>query len=508
MLNVAEVLIGGEWKKSEGSETIQATNPATGEKIGDLFPVSPWDEVETAIEAAAKAAEEMRGWPGVRFAALLERYAAKLEEPERAAALIAMANLETGLPSEPRLKNELLTRTVDQLRQAATAAREGSWAMPTIDPKNNIRSILAPIGPIVIFGPNNFPFGFNGASGGDCAAAVAAGNPVIVKAHPCHPGTTRMLAKALFEAAEECGMPPGFITLIYHMSKDDGLNVVTHDLIGATAFTGSRTAGLELKGSADEAGKLFYMETGSVNPVVILPGSLEENFDTVLTDYVGSCLMGTGQFCTNPGLVFMLTGPETDRWIEEVKGRFSKAPVGTLLSEGVLKNLNKEVASLRLRGATILTDTGPVDGPGFRFQNTFLHVDGDGFLGNLNLQSECFGNASLVVVCENRGELLDCIEGLNGNLTGTIYSATNGADDEVYDLIEPALRRRVGRLLNDKMPTGVLVSSAMNHGGPFPVTGHPGFTAVGIPASIRRFAMLQCYDGVRQHRLPAALRGK
>ncbi|OGJ64565.1 ketoglutarate semialdehyde dehydrogenase [Candidatus Peribacteria bacterium RIFCSPHIGHO2_02_FULL_53_20] len=502
------VLIGGAWKESLGTETFQATNPATEEKFGDLFPISPCEEVEDAVIAAAQAAKETRGWPGVRFASFLQCLARKLGETERANALVEMANAETALPRAPRLLEVELPRTINQLLQAAAAAIDGSWARPTIDREKNIRSILAPIGPVVVFGPNNFPFAFNGVSGGDFAAAIAAGNPVIAKGNPSHPGTTRLLAEAAFEAAKECGMPHNFIQLIYHMSEDDGLSLVSHDCIGATAFTGSRTAGQKLKAAADDAGKPFYMETGSINPVVILPGALKEHFDKVLTDYVGSCLMGTGQFCTSPKVVVMLAGSETERWIGEAAEHFGKATVGTLLSESVLKNLQSGVGSLKLLGATTVTGGDRADGQGFRFQNTLLRVDGETFSGDYDLQCECFGNAALIVVAIDADELLECLEALEGNLTGTIYSATNGGDDALYNRIEPGLRRRVGRLLNDKMPTGVAVSPAMNHGGPYPATGHPGFTAVGIPRSLERFAALQCYDNVRQDRLPPTLRDK
>lgn len=505
MSKIAQILIGEAWVDSQGTETFQAENPETGERIGDLFPISSWNEVESAIRNAATAAQRMYHWSGSRFADFLESFAKKLTEPDLVHALIAMANVETALPKEPRLGNELL-RTIDQLRQAALAARAGHWAVPTIDASHNIRSILAPIGPVVVFGPNNFPFAFNAASGGDFAAAIAAGNPVIAIAHPCHPGTTRMLFETAFATARDCDMPAGFIQLIYHMCEADGFDLVSHDLIGATAFTGSQTAGLLLKEAADCEGKVFYLETGGINPVVILPGALSGRFNKVIMDFVESCLMGTGQFCTNPGLVLMLAGSDTEQWIRDVTECFRKAPVGTLLSAEVLTELLSEVQLLQNGGATILTGGEIVAGPGFHFQNTLLRVDGEMFVQISGFQNECFGNAALIVVARDEDQLLKIIDAIGGDLTASIYSAMSGEDDALYNRIEPGLRRRVGRLLNDKMPTGVVVSPAMCHGGPFPVSGHPGFTSVGMPASIRRFAALQCYDSVRQKRLPEALR--
>jgi NADP-dependent aldehyde dehydrogenase len=186
------VLIDGQWRASEGTRTFQAVNPATLAPLADVFPVSPWNEIESAVKSATLAAREAASWPGERFARFLERYADRIEA--RAADLVAIANQETALPVEPRLAKVELPRTTNQLRQAAAAARDCSWRRPIIDSRANIRSLFEPIGPVVVFGPNNFPFAFNGISGGDFAAAVAAGNPVIAKGHSSHPGTTRLFA--------------------------------------------------------------------------------------------------------------------------------------------------------------------------------------------------------------------------------------------------------------------------------------------------------------------------
>ena len=499
------VLINGQWVASNHSGTFQATNPATCQPIDGDYPISTWAEIESAITAAHRAAEIVRSWPGERFAQFLDRYAELIDA--RAADLIAMANAETGLPVEPRLKVAELPRTTNQLRQAASAAREGTWAQPTIDAKNNIRSMYGPIGPVVVFGPNNFPFAFNSVAGGDFAAAVAAGNPVIGKGHSSHPGTTRLFAEAAHQAAQDTGMPPGFVQLIYRTKHEDGCRLVSHRLIGAIGYTGARHTGLVLKEAADKAGKPIYLELSSINPVVVLPGALTERGEAIATDFTSSCLMGTGQFCTNPGLVILLAGSQTDAFVASLTQKFGQAPVGTLLSEGVLKNFASGVAALRAAGAEVLAGGSSGGGKGYSHSNTLLKVSGRAFLAQPEaLQTEAFGNASLLVVAANVDELSQVLEHLEGNLTGCIYSDTQGSDDALYDVIAPALRSRVGRLLNDKMPTGVAVSPAMNHGGPFPATGHPGFTSVGIPAAIHRFAMLQCYDNVRAHRLPLALR--
>jgi NADP-dependent aldehyde dehydrogenase len=264
-----------------------------------------------------------------------------------------------------------------------------------------------------------------------------------------------------------------------------------------------------LKAAADQAGKPIDLELSSVNPVVILPGAVASRMEDIGSQFTTSCLMGAGQFCTNPGLVLLLAGPETERFIALVAGKFAAAPVGTLLSKGVARSLENSITLLSKAGAQILVGGTSGGGKGHSHANTLLQTSGKQFLNAAeSLQTEAFGNASLLVIAENVAEAAQVIDHLEGNLTGCIYSDAGGSDEAAYDVLAPRLQRKVGRLLNDKMPTGVAVSPAMNHGGPYPATGHPGFTAVGIPASLRRFAMLECFDGVREHRLPAALRNK
>ena len=504
-MSTQQVLIDGTWMASAGSQTFQAVNPRTGETLPGIYPVSPWPEIERALQAAAAASRQMRDWPGERFAAFLEAYAAAIDA--HAAELVAMAHAETALAVEPRLAKGELPRTSNQLRQAAAAAREGSWSQPILDTKANIRSMYGPIGPVCVFGPNNFPFAFNSIAGGDFAAAVAAGNPVIAKGHSSHPGTTRLFAELAQQAAQATDMPAGFVQLIYRTAHEDGQRLVSHPLLGATGYTGARATGLVLKEAADRVGKPIYLELSSINPIFILPGALVERAAAVTDEFVGSSLMGTGQFCTNPGLVLLLAGEETEVFIAGLQTRFESAPVGTLLGAGVLSHLERGFETLRKAGAKLLTGGEAGGGSGACFRNTLLRISALQFLDAPEaMQTEVFGNCALLVVADSAEDLLKVAGALEGNLTGTIYSATDGGDDTLYSRIEPVLRQKVGRLLNDKMPTGVAVSPAMNHGGPFPATGHPVFTAVGIPASLHRFSMLQCYDGVRPGRLPTALR--
>lgn len=506
-MSVHPVLIDGQWIASQGTKTFQAANPATRELLPGEFPVSPWSEIETAVKAASAASKAMRGWSGDRFAAFLEKYADRIDA--RADELTTIANLETALPKDGRLAGVELPRTTNQLRQAAAAAREGSWAAPTIDTAANIRAMHGPIGPVCVFGPNNFPFAFNGISGGDFAAAIAAGNPVIAKGHSAHPETTRIFAEEALQAAQETDMPPALVQLIYRCDHADGAKLVSHPLVGATGYTGARSAGLFLKEAADKAGKPIYLELSSINPIFILPGALEERGEALAEEFSGSCLLGTGQFCTNPGMVVLPAGEAAEEFIGLATRNFSAAPVGTLLSEGVEKSMAAGIAAIRAAGAEVMAGGAPGGGNGFSHQNTLLKVSGTKFLENPEgLQTEAFGNSSLLVVAEHIDEMTAIAEHLEGNLTGAIYSDTGGSDDDSYDILAPVVREHVGRLLDDKMPTGVAVSPAMNHGGPFPATGHPAFTAVGIPASLPRFSMLQCYDNIRPHRLPPALQDK
>src|SRR5277367_1180716 len=230
-MDTAQVLIAGEWREADFKTTFHAQNPATGETLSRAFPVSEWADCQAAVLAAGGAAEKLRNIAPERIAAFLEAYARNIESS--ADQIVRTAHEETGLPIAPRLKDVELPRTVNQLRQAAAAAREGSWARATLDLGKNIRSCLEPIGPVVVFGPNNFPFAFNGISGGDFAAAIAAGNPVIAKAHPLHPNTSRRLAEEARKAAVETGLPSGSVQMIYHISNANGLKLVSDARVGA-----------------------------------------------------------------------------------------------------------------------------------------------------------------------------------------------------------------------------------------------------------------------------------
>ena len=379
------------------------------------------------------------------------------------------------------------------------------WALATIDTNAGIRSCYDPLGPVCVFGPNNFPFAFGSAAGGDFAAAIAAGNPVIAKANSSHPETTRLFAREAAEALQETGLPAATVQLIYRTSHADGERLVSDPRVGATGYTGSRSAGLKLKAAADRAGKPIYLELSSVNPVVITPAALAERSEAIVGEFITSVLMGTGQFCTNPGVVLLLKDASADAFIDAVKEKFSSTAAGTLLSPAVATSLAASVEKLCEFGAELLTGGGEPESGRCAYANTLLRTSGESFLGNPEgFQTEAFGNASLIVVADDVQQLCQVIGQLEGNLTGCLYSAQDD-DEAVCDAIAFELIPKVGRMLNDKMPTGVAVSAAMNHGGPYPATGHPGFTAVGVPGSLLRFGKLTSFDNVRPSRLPALL---
>ena len=502
-----EVLIDGHWVREEAAPVFSSKDPNTAQAIEGSFPVSSWATCDRALESAHAAFRISRGLDPAKIAAFLEDYASRIQAD--AAGLVEIAHRETGLPKSPRLMDVELPRTINQLRLAAKAAMDESWRTPVIDRAANIRSCYIALGPVAVFGPNNFPFAFNSISGGDFAAAIAAGNPVIAKANSSHPATTERLGRLVAESMQATHMPRGLVQLIYRTSHEDGERLVADLRLGAVGYTGARQAGLRLKAVADRVGKPFYAELSSVNPVVYLPGALQERGDKLIEEYVASGLMGTGQFCTNPGLLLMVASPEAESFIHGVVSKYQAAPAGTLLSEGVETSLVKSLGILTQAGAECLTGGSKLPGNRCAVSNTVLRITGKEFLKDSHVfQTEAFGNAVLITVCESVDQIVQLIDSLEGNLTGSIYSDTQGKDDGDYAAVAEAMEHRVGRVLNDKMPTGVAVSPAMNHGGPYPATSHPGFTAVGIPASMLRFAKLTCYDAVRESRLPRVLRDK
>lgn len=503
-----QVLIAGEWRSSvEPEGAFRATDPATGEIIGPEFPRSNAREVERVLAAAVAVADELAHAAPEKIADFLERYAAGIEAASEP--LVALAHAETGLPVKPRLADVELPRTANQLRQCAQAVRTYSWTHPVIDTKAGLRAHYAPLSkPVVIFGPNNFPLAFNAIAGSDFASAIAARNPVIAKAHPLHPATSQLLARIAHRALAEAGLPASSIQMLYDFDTSLGLQLAGDRRVGAIAFTGSRSGGLALKAAADRVGTPIYAEMSSVNPVVLLSGALRERGEALAQEFFASCTMGSGQFCTNPGLVLVPQGDAGDVFTRAVSQHFANAAPALLFSAGVRQHLEQAVADLRAAGAQVAAGKAEASAPGARYAPTLLAVNGKTFLSSSEaLQQEAFGPVSLLVKYQDAAEAAAIVRALEGNLTGSLFAAADGSDAEAYERIAGALRPRVGRLINDKWPTGVAVSPAMQHGGPYPSASHSGFTSIGMPAAIRRFAALHGYDNVREaERLPMELR--
>lgn len=507
-MSTQPLLVDGDWRLPlQLLGAFRAENPMTGEPMGPAYPLCGTADVEAALSAAAAVAEELAATPPEHIAAFLEAYAAGIEAD--AEALVELAHAETALPKQPRLAAVELPRTTNQLRLAAKAVRSYAWTQPVIDTAAGLRAHRAPLSkPVLVFGPNNFPFAFNAIAGSDFASAIAARNPVIAKAHPSHPATSERLAQIAFAALKQTGLPPASVQLLYHFDYGVGARLAGDARLGAIGFTGSRAGGLALKAAADAAGIPAYVELSSVNPVFLLPGALAERGTALAQEFFTSCTMGSGQFCTNPGVVIVPQGADGDAFVAAATAHFASAAPSVLFSRGVLEHLQKGVATLRDAGAAVLVG-GSVGEPGFRYAPTLLSVDADTFLhAPQALQTEAFGPVSLLVRVRDVVQMAQVAQAFEGNLTGTLYSANDGSDDAAWPVVAHALRPRVGRLIGNRMPTGVAVSAAMNHGGPYPSTGHPGFTAVGMPAAITRFTALHCYDHVPEEQLPHELRDR
>ncbi|WP_202843936.1 aldehyde dehydrogenase family protein [Luteimonas saliphila] len=507
MARLQPVLVAGAWREAvEPAGSLQARSPVTGEAIGEPYPVSSRREVEEAVAAACAVAQRFATAEPGRIAGFLEAYASGIER--RAADLVALAHLETALPVSPRLRDVELPRTTGQLRQAARAVREWSWAHPVIDTAAGLRSAYGPLGkPVVVFGPNNFPFAFNAIAGSDFASAIAARNPVIAKVHPLHPGTSRLLGTIAHEALLAAGLPGAAIQLLYHVEPDSAALLVGQAAIGGVGFTGGRAGGLVLKALADAAGVPFYAEMSSINPVFLLEGALAERGAALAQEFFASCTMGSGQFCTSPGVLVVPRSAAGERFVAEAAARFDAAPVQVLFSADGKRHLEAAVETLRAEGAELRAGAADLDRPGYWVQPKLLEVDAERFLeAPRALQAEAFGPVGLIVRVADTAQALAVAEAFEGNLTATLYRAADGGDDAAAAALMPRLRVRVGRLIVDRMPTGVAVSPAQNHGGPYPSTSHPGFTSVGMPGAIRRFAGLHSYDNVPDALLPPVLR--
>jgi NADP-dependent aldehyde dehydrogenase len=420
------------------------------------------------------------------------------EELETAAEeLIATAMQETHLP-EARLKNEL-GRTCLQLRSYADACVQGDWMQLREDPadpnrnppKPALRKMNIAIGPVVVFGASNFPFAYSTA-GGDTASALAAGCTVVVKAHPAHPQTSTLAAACIQRAVQRFGLPENTFQHVYGASTEVGKALVTDPCTKAVGFTGSYGGGRALFDWANQRPDPIpvFAEMGSVNPVFLLPGKLAQEAESIATQYAGSITLGVGQFCTNPGLIFGIAGPDLDRFVDSLGAAIVNIAPATMLHEGIAKAYatNRTAA---LAEATLVAEsaTEPAAGQG---RPTIARATGAEFLARPRLHQEVFGPYSLIVACANMEELQTIVSRLEGQLTCTLMA--NQEDIDANPGLVSAVELICGRLVLNGVPTGVEVSWAMQHGGPFPASTDVRFGSVG-PDAILRFVRPICYQG-------------
>ncbi|MFM8734407.1 MAG: aldehyde dehydrogenase family protein [Pirellulales bacterium] len=501
---VEPILVAGGWRQAAATRTYRAIVPASGTRLDREWPVSGWSDVEAALEAATAAGRELARLPAAALAEFLERYATRLEA--RAGELVAVAHAETGLPKEPRLADVEMPRMLDQLRQAAASAREGTWRMAMIDRAKNIRAAAIGLGPVVVFPPANFPFAYGAVTGGDFAAAIAAGNPVIAKAHEGHPAVSRLAAEEAVAALREAGLPAATVQLLHGLEPPDGERLVADTRVGATGFTGSQAAGETLFRAASAAGRVIWVEMGSVNPVVLLPGALAERAAAIADELTASVTGSAGQFCTKPGLVFLVGDAAGQSFVATLAEKFAAIGPQVLLGPAGCERLVASIGRLERAGARVLAGTAAAAGPASHVP-VLLEVSARELLARpADLVVEAFGNATVLVVCESLEELHCGLGCVHGSLGASLYAAKNGRDDAAFTATVPLLVDRAGRVIENRMPTGLAVVPSMQHGGPWPSAGPPFFSAVGFPWTMLRFARRVCYDGWTENRLPEIVR--
>jgi NADP-dependent aldehyde dehydrogenase len=425
-------------------------------------------------------------------------------------ALIHTAMRETHLP-EARLKGER-ARTIFQLNAYADACERGDWMEIRIDtaelqktpPKPDIRKMLVPLGPVLVYGASNFPFAYSTA-GGDTACALAAGCTVVVKAHPAHPETSDMVAGCIRDALSRCGMPEDIFLHIHAATLEDGRALVTHPRTRAVGFTGSHVAGRSIfdwaNGRKDPIP--VFAEMGSVNPVFLLPEKLAGDAGTIASMYATSITLGVGQFCTNPGLIFGIDSPALDAFISQLSDNISKIPGAPMLHPGIASAYAAKKKLALDQPAVTRSASGIEDSNALCGTPVIATVNGDDFIANPLLHQEVFGPFSLVVRCRDAAQMLEIAYGLEGQLTCTVM----GTHDEIahHPSLMAAIADRCGRLILNGVPTGVEVCLSMHHGGPYPSSTDARFTSVGADG-IKRFARPLSYQQWPDELLPDALK--
>jgi NADP-dependent aldehyde dehydrogenase len=502
-------IIGAELSAA-GSKTFFGYDPRQGKKLDVPFYEATADEVDRALQLAADACEPLRTASNETIVALLRSVADEIGA--LGDQLIDQTSLESGLGRD-RLTGER-ARTMNQLRMFADLVEEGSFVDVRIDtalpdrkplPRPDLRRMLIPIGPVVVFGASNFPLAFS-VAGGDTASALAARNPVVVKAHPAHPGTSELVATAIRRAVEKSGLPEGTFSLLHAVDPATSISLVQHPAAKAVGFTGSERAGRAILNAAAQRPDPIpaYVEMGSINPVFVLPGAVSKSAETLAQGLFNSINLGVGQFCTCPGVIIGRDDDGFQNLRSKLAASFSDAAPGTMLYPNILKGYGDALARAeRIPGVRAAKTSRPVSTEKTEAAPALLETDANTWMSNEELGSEIFGPSAIVVNCASNDKMLEIAQSLPGTLTATIHGTPE--DLEQYRELIQVLETKAGRLIFNGFPTGVEVSSAMHHGGPFPATGDAKFTSVGT-AAILRFLRPVCYQNFPQQALPEQVR--
>ena len=489
------------------SAPFKAVNPATGQHIEPAFGTANVDDVARACTLAQQAFDSYRDTTPEQRAAFLEQAAQNILDlgPE----LIERAMQESGLP-QARLEGER-GRTVGQLRLFAKVVRDGRWLGTALDsalpdrtpPRPDLRLRKIGLGPVVVFGASNFPLAFS-VAGGDTASALAAGCPVVVKAHGAHPGTSELVGRAVQAAVASCGLAEGVFSMLHGDGRTIGQALVAHPAIKAVGFTGSRQGGMALVRAAAQRDEPIpvYAEMSSINPMFMLPDALANGAAKIGSGFVDSLTLGSGQFCTNPGLVIALEGAALDAFRAAAVTALQGKTGATMLTPGIHSAFNSGVEKLGQEAGVTTLARGQDGATACAGQPALFETDAATFIANPALEDEIFGAASLIVRCSDIAQFHQVAEHLDGQLTATMFVTEN--DRDAAKALLPVLERKAGRILINGFPTGVEVSHAMVHGGPFPATSDSRSTSVGAGA-IDRFLRPVSYQDLPAFLLPEAL---
>jgi NADP-dependent aldehyde dehydrogenase len=501
----------GNQLSANGSKTFTTFNPIENKENNWQITEASSSEVDEAAKLAGIAFKEYSQFSGKKKAAFLNAIANEIES--LGDALLETYCSESGLP-QGRANGER-GRTLGQLRAFANHLEDGNWVEATIDtaqpdrqpaPKVDLRKMNVALGPVAVFGASNFPLAFSTA-GGDAAAALAAGCPVVVKSHPMHAGTGEMVASAVVKAAKKTGMPNGVFSNLNSSGNEVGQQLVQHSNIKAVGFTGSLKGGRALYNLAVTRKEPIpvFAEMGSVNPVILLPKSLENRGEDLAKTYAGSITLGSGQFCTNPGLIVGIKSNGLTNFTKHLASAIKEVEPSCMLHPNIANayNANKETA-LQQNGVSVLANISTPTKSNFAAQ-AVITASGKEFIANPTLHQEVFGPFSLVIQCKNKTELEQVINNLEGQLTGTVISDDNELED--YKTVVSELQNKVGRIIFNGVPTGVEVCPSMLHGGPYPASTDSRFTAVGVD-SIKRFVRPFSFQDWPNNLLPEELKNE